>query len=426
MPVEEALDGMYDLMAELYPETRTSSRAISSIETVTGSDLFGAATRSSEVPADNLVYVVNFANEGGFAVLGANRAVDEVICITENGSFDVDLMESIVSQIALQGSSDGSDTSDVSEVQPLNPGDGMMWAPTAEWLIAHHIFPWRGVGDDDGIPLPGIPLDKDGRPIMPQGEGGEGEPIPYDVWYKVPTNSFEPMLETKWDQRSPFNDQCPNKYPAGCVAIALAQIVAHNEHPLPSNIHGDVTSTWDEMKSYGFPAYRALDSITRSRIKNDLALIIQRIGKIVDMDYGKDGSSAGNPDAKDFLQRYYNRVDKVNYYDKEYIMNMLIRKRPVYIGNFDHAWVIDGSLHQQRLRYIYTHGMKSTTIDHRTLVHCNFGWGGASDGYYIDKAFHAYKGPVEIEAGVDGTDIAKLKDGNYTSYFRIITYGSRK
>lgn len=104
---------------------------------------------------------------------------------------------------------------------------------------------------------------------------------------------------------------------------------------------------------------------------------------------------------------------------------MLSRKRPVYIAsNQGHAWVIDGSMHQKRYRYIYINGQQSTTIDERTLVHCNFGWGGTSDGYYEQKLFKAHDGPVEREPGVDNPADGNhsQKDANYTRSFNIITY----
>lgn len=40
-----------------------------------------------------------------------------------------------------------------------------------------------------------------------------------------------PMLTTKWHQQSPFSDRTPGNYPAGCVAIAVAQIMAYHEYP---------------------------------------------------------------------------------------------------------------------------------------------------------------------------------------------------
>lgn len=43
--------------------------------------------------------------------------------------------------------------------------------------------------------------------------------------------SVEPMIGTKWGQGSPYNDQCPNKYPTGCVATAVSQIMWYYKYP---------------------------------------------------------------------------------------------------------------------------------------------------------------------------------------------------
>ena len=47
----------------------------------------------------------------------------------------------------------------------------------------------------------------------------------------------EPMLETKWHQKSPFNNLCDG-YPAGCAAIAVAQVMKYYEHPNSFSYNG--------------------------------------------------------------------------------------------------------------------------------------------------------------------------------------------
>ena len=48
-------------------------------------------------------------------------------------------------------------------------------------------------------------------------------------------NCVGPLLSTKWHQNSPFNAKCPNQSKAGCVAIAMAQIMKFHEHPKTYN-----------------------------------------------------------------------------------------------------------------------------------------------------------------------------------------------
>lgn len=53
--------------------------------------------------------------------------------------------------------------------------------------------------------------------------------LAYQQKIKIPTTDFshrvEPLIKTKWGQTSPYNDQCPSNMMAGCVPVAMAQIM---------------------------------------------------------------------------------------------------------------------------------------------------------------------------------------------------------
>lgn len=80
IPVEEALSSLDQLMGELYGKTRSaSSYAV---------DVFGGVKTTSgeaELP-DTSLYIVNFGDKEGYAVLSAQSKVKtNVFCITESG-----------------------------------------------------------------------------------------------------------------------------------------------------------------------------------------------------------------------------------------------------------------------------------------------------------------------------------------------------
>ncbi len=100
VPIEEALDGMYDLMESLYgPGTRAASRRVANVGALKGSRL-APMTRClmTELP-ENPFYLVNFTNDEGFAILGGDRRLSSVLCVTESGSFTVDEAEQIAAQM---------------------------------------------------------------------------------------------------------------------------------------------------------------------------------------------------------------------------------------------------------------------------------------------------------------------------------------
>ncbi len=166
-------------------------------------------------------------------------------------------------------------------------------------------------------------------------------------------NCVGPLLSTKWHQNSPFNAKCPNQSKAGCVAIAMAQIMKFHEHPKTYN--------WNNMPD--------------ETATNDTQQLIYDIGDAVDMDYGTDMSGSNIDKAKNaFINQFqYNAVIKdFNY--KETANELLIHNRPVYMRGSDkqflfwdwdgHAWACDGA----------------NSIDYETFYFIEYRDGGP--GYY--------------------------------------------
>jgi hypothetical protein len=237
-----------------------------------------------------------------------------------------------------------------------------------------------------------------------------------------------PFLTTKWDQGAPFNNECPmdgdERSVAGCVAIALAQIIAWNEKPATS--YYGVTSTWDELRSYNYKLKDGDDGYNEN-IGNDLAIIIHKIGIAVDMDYGSTGSEATSSKAKIYLKEElnYSNVKRKDseYYEPKHVPEMLNRGLPVYVAAIGdgggHAWIIDGILTQiSYLSQYHDDVLFATGATYRSLFHCNFGWGGIADGYYVPGVFNPSIGPAATEP-----DEVPSTDGClYYKHFNVIKY----
>ncbi len=397
IPIDDALDEMYDLMDALYGAgTRASHRDIATIETLKGSDLGGALTRSEgTVLPENILYVVNFANDGGFAVLGANQDVESVYCITESGSFDLEAMERYYISSGYPAG-------------PLNPGDEPL-APInpglefkiPEWILANHVEWWfrdedgNGIpdcqereprvlrdtdgdglydpqdpdddddgildeedpdDDNDGIPdeddpdhdlyysnrlpvndeLDFIPLNLDGTPMYPKTE------YKYSDWWWYPSEKIEPMLTTRWHQGAPFNNDCKNKnaglsdenVAAGCTPVALAQVVAYNEKPAPTKVASGVISTWKQLKAGN---YDNQNECTTDTLSKDIAKIMYRMGEDMDAWHGVwfsgGATSATLAQAAEYMRDHlgYSDADKKNNIYISEIKSMLDRDCPVLV-----------------------------------------------------------------------------------------------
>ena len=197
--------------------------------------------------------------------------------------------------------------------------------------------------------------------------------------------SVEPLLTSIWGQGCYHNAFCPRDslgpcqhVSAGCVAIAMAQIMYYHKQPIIGNglmkyncppygtlsaNFGNTTYQWDDMIA------------TVNQSNSAVAKLISHCGISVKMVYGADLSCSSITSAQDafhrfFLYSYSTLSNRKDYTDEDW--KMLIRQDidnlyPVYYEGKSsmgaHAFVCDG-------------------YDRNGLFHFNFGWDGFADGYY--------------------------------------------
>ena len=162
--------------------------------------------------------------------------------------------------------------------------------------------------------------------------------------HEVPVNetnygSNDYLLNTEWGQGSPYNNLCLTSdgkpVSAGCVAIALAQIMAFHKKPLSYNGH---TYLWDIITQYPIvmPGSYGAQSV---------AELVHDIGVEAGINYLAGDSGTSNTGACNALSVFgYNRT--LADYSYQIITNNINAGRPCYASGFNnsvgHAWVIDG------------------------------------------------------------------------------------
>ena len=262
------------------------------------------------------------------------------------------------------------------------------------------------------------------------GEGGEeddrddedwdpGNPNPSFIQWTT-SETIGPLVLTKWGQRYPYNriimERKGVSFLAGCVAIAVSQIVTYNQYPT-----GYDWGKIRQLRSFYSGVY------SHGIEENEIAAggLIYVVAELCDMDYGTGSSSTLDKDAKSCLSVLgYTNVTKYNSYREGKIYDMLNQSRPVYIGATEkgsggifetpngHAWVIDGYMIQQG--YVGT-----GCVGVRKFMHCNYGWEGAHDGYYSSGVFgdlHRHY----VDKGIG--DAGRNNEFHYSKNYRIITY----
>lgn len=401
---EEAIAMLSKDLDAIYGESdQTRTASARRIKNIQGVKLNRAAlsTRSESIPDDveDLLYVVEFEDGQGSAVLGADKRVEPVFAILDKTVLTAQDIENSIAADA--------DRNDLTTfVASMIYNSAMSQVSTYERVV-----------------LPPFDL----------------KTTRYETRYD--TLYYEkklPLLDTKWDQDYPFNNNC-NGYPAGCGVIAVAQIMKYHQYPNPLVIDGQ-TFSWTNINNYTYPNISWMDE--------DVAQVggfIRALGDKMGADYtsGNSGTSSGS--AKTALQNLGYTTSNLTQYSNttthnNTIINEVRANRPVFFrgqdGNDGHAWVIDGLLRYSVEEWLYEIetdplkiAMNGTDIVNTTYVattsvgrlHCNYGWNGLCDGYYsygvFDTTTHLNQEWVESSTG----DVSGIRGYDFDIYLMYFT-----
>ena len=179
------------------------------------------------------------------------------------------------------------------------------------------------------------------------------------------------MLCTSWSQASPYNASCPastcfpdrfdGRYPAGCVPIAMTQIMAH---------HGKPTSMdWNAIRL--IYANTPLSSSAVRSLNSLLSTIRERLGA----SYSCTGTGASSSVVPYLFPSYGYSCSSLQSYSFSAVKYSLGNGWPVYMrGNSNsggHAWVCDGWTNY------------GVTSGDNNYFHMNWGWNSSNGWFYV-------------------------------------------
>lgn len=241
----------------------------------------------------------------------------------------------------------------------------------------------------------------------------------------------EPLLDDYkyWGQDAPFNNYYPmvrhfpnvdltTKAKAGCVPLSIAKVMAYNQKPV--DLYHDLYKiNWSALKS---SYYIGNYNVSFNTIDGNLsaAHLLKLISTSVDSWYFCEGTFTfphkTTPFMKSMGYTNWNIVD----YKFETIKNMINANKPLLIfsiptGPFivspfnSHCWNIDG--YKVKYRTIkYKHQEDDGTFsfteryEYLDMVHCDFGWHGVSNGYYVSDVFNSSDSNVEMDSSNNGNN----------------------
>lgn len=207
------------------------------------------------------------------------------------------------------------------------------------------------------------------------------------------------LVQTRWDQGSPYNMYAPNGCPTGCVATAMAQLMKYWEWPVQgtgehsyqwngqtlSANFGETTYDWANMLNvYGTGAIAPEN-------KEAVAVLMSHCGISVDMMYEPDGSGAFSVDVPGAISSYFSYSDHATHIGRSgtyddwiaLLKSNLDQRIPIYYSGQSpdggHAFICDG-------------------YDSDDYFHFNWGWGGSGVNTFIflDGDHFEYSGSQAI------------------------------
>ncbi len=217
-----------------------------------------------------------------------------------------------------------------------------------------------------------------------------------------------PMLTTEWNQSAPYNYFCPSgssyaeRAVAGCVPVAIAQILKYYEWPLNSESVASYTDNKGNIQASMLAEHEflidwsAMQDSYEWKVEQNygtseyaVARLIMEIGVMLKADYELDGTAAFINDIEDVLSDHFEYTSKAILNDYPSSLYSGIRYDiktqgiPVIVSYDGHTFIADGL----------------GTMAGQDYYHFNYGWGGFCNGWYL--LTDGYEGTVITSAILD-------------------------
>lgn len=424
---EQAKQITQDMLNKIDPATRGYVRKIATVDVITYDQLFGTRTRNESDSTENggkhinpALVIVNFEDSTGYGLLVPKFDEDDIynpeddeenwtnslglLAITDSGAITTE-------QITSDGSDNNSNPTD-GATNPTNVYDETV----GDYAIGGNVTPEEWITNLATSYI----YNKENNPSFDSMTIYDN--LKYNETEAIAKEKVEPMLKTNWWQTAPFNAQvhtynsAGDRRPLGCTTIAAAQILVYLKNRYPSMYFG-VNSSWSQIESEDFTQY-GNDYSNLSTTALNTTMILKQMADGIGVQYnylGSGGTFAFPKDVKNYLESELNyNITKATggkMYDRlEDIVKSLNKNKPVWMAGLDglrngHAWVVDG----------YKKNDNATKGKHDYFIHCNFGWGGKNNGWYLMDLFNS-SSEESLDPGVGERDM------NFNWAFRYLFF----
>lgn len=338
-------------------------------------------TRSAgEDSIDVRFHVINFSDDGGFALVSADDRTTPVYAYSSDGNLDL-------------------------EDAIANTGFGSFMSRAATFYEQEIESSGIILGRFD--PSPEYIQKVTSAPV----EYYNG--VPYYVITTYTFNSSKSaLISANWNQCDPYNyynsytpnigtNYC-NKWPAGCGPVAIGQVCSYYQFPTVTDYNGStVHFNWSNINSQS--SYAVGD---HSGTALNMAYLLKIIGVNAYSEYTTNNGTAitlTTMDGVDSALTSFNYISSgktictTSSQMQSDLFTSLNSNRPVILlgdNDYDssdvHIFVVDGYTRYRQhkdyydMSYPYPKMFSTTPNVYKNYFHCNWGWGGLYNAYVLD------------------------------------------
>ena len=330
--------------------------------------------KSRSASPDTLMYVVNYTDDMGFAIVSAPRNAIEILAVTVNGNYDP-------------------------SVRDTNPGFNFFMDVATSYL--EEAMSQSITTDGTSITLPQKPLD----------------PIPCPEYKEVRDTTWFVNVANRvlvaWGQNYPEGLECPNTF-AGCSNTAAAMMMTHFKYPdqltltYKSN-NPKITLDWNALCKH--KPYSGTEAVFQfcncsNETHNALSYLCRELGHRAHSIYGKKGTSTYILDMQHALTTLglnaeHKRFDTRSMaYDLQKANSvLLVRGTDANTGTIGHMWVCDAAKaynvkidtyeckDPRRADSLKKWDYIGTRTECLTYNFFNWGWNGKCNGFFYEGVF---------------------------------------
>ena len=319
-------------------------------------------TRANSNSNDTLMYVFNFEDNQGFAIVSASKETEGLIAVTESGSYDPSTSSDI------DGFNIYMDMAKEYIQNSMLQANGERLAPTPfrrDSLVYHH-------------------------------------------------NKFGPYINVYWGQTHPEGEFCPNGV-AGCSITATAQIMSYYQTPTSIDLTYENADrptqylNWSNIRFHLTKDYASecFDTVSHFAIGR----LCRQLGELANSTYNPatDSTSASTSTNNGSLRLVFQglgwNTGSWSSYDVSDVVTAINNYHPLLVygkrvkpngEESGHVWILDGYDDLETVTYRYELVMASNEwiltnviTSNERLFHLNWGWYGRSNGYFAANVFNA-------------------------------------